>query len=173
MPLFLKNILADTPEGIHVTIYYEVDGDVKRAELVFPPYLVEYEENTPARILEKHAYGSGERYRHCIYSGLLDFEQYDQLFDFSVAVDHIEYPIQCAVGRLRYPYSLKEEYETKYEDFLRKEMDKVLSFYIKKEDGETVKWMLDTKRLNKEDMNLASDLCRKQDSQQRGYESCF
>lgn len=159
--MVLKNILMDTTEGINVTIYYEDGVNTERAELVFPPYLVEYAENTPARILEKQAYGSGERYRHCLYAGQLDFEQYDQLFDFSVAVDNIEYPIQCAVNRLRYPYALKAASKTQYDEFVRKEMDKVLAFYIKKEDTDVIRWMLDTKLLSKENMNLASDLCRK------------
>lgn len=159
--MVLKNILMDTTEGIHVTIYYRDGVEEERAELVFPPYLVEFAENTPARILEKQAYGSGERYRHCLYSGLLDYEQYDQLFDFSIAVDNVEYPIQCAVNRIRYPYSLKEDSKSHYEAFVKKEIQKVLSFYIQKEDADTLKWMLDAKMLSKEEMNLASDLCRK------------
>ncbi len=159
--MVLKNILADITEGISVTIYYKDDVKTERAELVFPPYLVEYAENTPARILEKQAYGSGERYRHCLYSGQLDFEQYDQLFDYSVAVDEMEYPIRCAVSRVRYPYALKEENREHYENFLQSKMEKVLTYYIQREDADTLKWMLDTKRLSREAMNEASELCRK------------
>lgn len=159
--MVLKNILADLTEGISVTIYYKDEVKTERAELVFPPYLVEYAENTPARILEKQAYGSGERYRHCLYSGQLDFEQYDQLFDYSLAVDELEYPICCAVNRVRYPYALKEESREHYEAFLEEKMRKVLTYYIRKEDADTLKWMLETKRLSKDSMNDAADLCRK------------
>lgn len=158
--LNIKNILADTDEGILVTIYYEGEQKTDRAELIFPPYLIEYAENTPGRVLEKQAFGSGERYRNCLYDGQLNFEQYDKLLDFSVAVDGIEYPIQCAVNRLMYPYALKEQYREQYETFLKKHMEKVLSFYIKKEDIDTLKWMIDGKRLSKDEMELAMELSR-------------
>lgn len=159
--MVLKNILTDLTEGISVTIYYKDDTKTERAELVFPPYLVEYAENTPARILEKQAYGSGERYRHCFYGGQLDFEQYDQLLDYSLAVDEIEYPIRCAVNRVRYPYALKEENRERYENFIQDKITKVLNYYIQIEDGDTLRWMLDTKRLSLEAMNEAVELCRK------------
>lgn len=159
--LVIKNILMDTTEGIGVTIYYGEGEEAERAEVIFPPYLVEYEENTPARICEKQAYGSGERYRHCLYGGQLNFDQYDQLFDFSVAVDSLEYPIQSAVGRLRFPYSLKEEGRKRYEKFLKERIEKVLTFYIKREDTEMIQWFLDEKRLSQEEMGMAADLCRK------------
>lgn len=159
--LVIKNILMDSTEGIGVTIYYDSQKESERAELIFPPYLVEYEENTPARICEKQAYGSGERYRHCLYDGQLNFDQYDQLFDFSIVVDNLEYPIQIAVNRLKYPYSLKAEYKVKYESFIKERLEKVLSFYIKKEDKEILEWFLKEKLLSRDGMNLAADLCRK------------
>lgn len=159
--MVLKNILMDITEGVLVTIYYENEKKTERAELVFPPYLVEFAENTPARIFEKQAYGSGERYRHCLYAGQLNFEQYDALLDYSIAVDQLEYPIQCAMNRLRYPYSLKTEYKDRYEEFVKKERMKVLDFYIKKEDSDMLNWMLEEKMLTKEDVNEATELCRK------------
>lgn len=159
--MVLKNILMDIAEGVLVTIYYENEKGTEQAELVFPPYLVEFAENTPARIFEKQAYGSGERYRHCLYAGQLNFEQYDQLFDYSIAADQIEYPIQCAMNRLRYPYSLKEEHRNRYGGFVKKEMKRVLDFYIKKEDTDMLQWMLSEKMLDKEEVSEASELCRK------------
>ena len=42
--LNIKNILADTGEGIQVTIIYEDIPENNRAEFVFPPYLEEYED---------------------------------------------------------------------------------------------------------------------------------
>lgn len=159
--LVIKNILMDSTEGIGVTIYFEDGEKRERAEVVFPPYLVEYEENTPARICEKQAYGSGERYRHCLYDGQLNFEQYDGLFDFAVAVDSLEYPIRIAVNRLRYPYSLKEDGKTEYERFLKENNRKVLDYYVQREEQEVLEWMLKEKKLSKKEMNLAAELCRK------------
>lgn len=158
--LVIKNILLDSTEGIRVTIYYKEEEKTQKAVIIFPPYLVEYEENTPARICEKQAYGSGERYRHCLYDGQLNFDQYDQLFDFSVAVDSLEYPIQTAISRLRFPYHLKDEGKKRYETFIKERMDQVLSFYIKREEKEVIEWFLKEKRLTKEEMNQAADYCR-------------
>ena len=159
--LVIKNILMDSTERIRTTIYFGGEKEEERAELLFPPYLVEYEENTPARICEKQAYGSGERYRHCLYDGQLNFDQYDGLLDFSIAADHLDDPIQTTVARLRFPYQLKEEAKSRYERFLKERMEQILAFYIKREDQEVVRWLLEEKKLSREEMNLAADLCRK------------
>ena len=156
----IKNILMDTADEVRVTIYFDDIKENNRAELVFPPYYVEYEENTPGRVFNRQAHGSGERYRNCIYDGFLNLEQYDNLLDYSVAMDRMEYPIQNAVSRLMYPYHLKEEYRVHYEDFVSNQLEEILSFYIKKEDVETLKWMIDEKRLSQENLNLAMTIAR-------------
>jgi len=156
----MKNILMDTADEVRVTIYYDDLDENNRAELLFPPYYVEYEENTPGRVFNRQAHGSGERYRNCMYDGILNFEQYDKLLDYSVAMDQIEYPIQNAVSRLMYPYQLKEEYRSRYEQFVKENLKEILSFYIKKEDSETLTWMIDGKRLEKEDLNFAMSFAR-------------
>lgn len=158
--LNIKNILADTGEGIRVTILYEDLHENNRAELVFPPYLEEYEENTPGRVFIRQAHGSGENYRNCLYDGQLNFEQYDKLLDYSIAMDRMDYPIQNAVSRLMYPYQLKEEYRVHYEKFVKDHLEEILTFFIKKEDSDTLKWMIDGKRMSKEDLNLAMTLAR-------------
>ena len=160
--LNIKNILVDTGEGIRVTIRYEDKEENNRAELVFPPYLEEYEENTPGRVLIRQAHGSGENYRNCLYDGQLNFEQYDKLIDYSIAMDRMDYPIQTAVSRLMYPYMLKEESALRYEKFFEEHLEEVLTFYIKKEEEEVLKWMVDGKRLNKDSLSLAMDIARKQ-----------
>ncbi|MDO4556071.1 MAG: leucine-rich repeat domain-containing protein, partial [Lachnospiraceae bacterium] len=161
--LVIKNILMDSTEGMHASIIYEEKEASERGEFYFPPYLVEYEENTPARICEKQAYGSGERYRHCLYDGQLNYDQYDQLLDYSIAVDNIEHPIQTTIGRLMYPYELKEEAKVLYEEFLKERIEDFLIFYIKREDFRVLEWLLTEKYLTKEESNLAAELCRKYD----------
>ncbi len=156
----IKNILMDTADEVRVTIYFDDKEENNRAELIFPPYYVEYEENTPGRVFNRQAHGSGERYRNCMYDGLLNLEQFDHLLDYSVAMDQMEYPIQNAVSRLMYPYQLKEEHRVHYEKFVTDYLIEILSFYIKKEDVETLKWMIDEKRLNKEDLNTAMTIAR-------------
>ena len=159
--LNIKNILADTGEGIRVTIIYEDIPENNRAEFVFPPYLEEYEENTPGRVFIRQAHGSGENYRNCLYDGHLNYEQYDKLLDYSVAMDRMDYPVQNTVSRLMYPYQLKEEYRKRYEEFFMDHLEEILSYYIKKEDGEVLKWMIDEKRLGKEELEIAMTIARK------------
>ncbi len=159
--LNIKNILVDTGEGIRVTILYEDKAVNNRAELVFPPYLEEYEENTPGRVFIRQAHGSGENYRNCLYDGQLNFEQYDRLLDYSIAMDRMEYPIQNALSRLMYPYMLKEEHRQKYETFVKEHLEEILVFFIKKEDQDTLRWMIDGKRLSKDELGLAMDIARK------------
>ena len=156
----IKNILRDTADEVRVTIYYDDLTENNRAELVFPPYYVEYEENTPGRVFNRQAHGSGERYRNCMYDGILNFEQYDDLLDYSIAMDRMDYPIQNAVSRLMYPYQLKEEHRLRYDKFVKEHLEEILTFFIKKEDSETLKWMIDGKRLSQDDLNLAMSLAR-------------
>ena len=96
-----------------------------------------------------------------MYDGILNFEQYDKLLDYSFAMDRIDYPIQNTLSRLMYPYQLKEEYKKEYEKFLNGHLEEILSFYIKKEDVEVLKWMIDQKRLSKDDLATAMQLARK------------
>ncbi len=160
--LNIKNILVDTGEGIRVTIRYENEQHNNQAELVFPPYLEEYEENTPGRVFIRQAHGSGENYRNCLYDGQLNFEQYDKLLDYSIAMDRMDYPVQITVGRLMYPYMLKEEYRLRYEKFMEEQLKEVLTFYIKKEDREVLTWMVNEKRLEKDSLLLAMEIARKE-----------
>ena len=135
---------------------YDVSGEIHDND-----YLEEYEENTPGRVFIRQAHGSGENYRNCLYDGQLNYEQYDKLLDYSVAMDRMDYPVQNTVSRLMYPYQLKEEYRKRYEEFFMDHLEEILSYYIKKEDGEVLKWMIDEKRLGKEELEIAMTIARK------------
>ena len=90
---------------------------------------------------------------------LLPFE-WESSLSIIAAAQPTAQKIQNAVSRLMYPYQLKEEHRSHYEKFVTDHLLEILSFYIKNEDVETLKWMIDEKRLNKEDLNTAMTIAR-------------
>ena len=112
----LKDILSDLHQEIEVRIAGE--NGQEEARLVFPYYIMNYEENTPARIVNQIAEGSGVEYRNCISSGGIDFLFYDRLFDSNIAVDLKEASARIAMARLLFPVSLTQKAEEQYREYL-------------------------------------------------------
>ena len=66
----------------------------EHARLLFPEYVEELEDLSPAHIFQRRIHGAGYSYRQCFDGGVLNFRQYDaalsellERHDFSVAAD--------------------------------------------------------------------------------------
>ena len=55
----------------------DVRFDEHRARLLFPEYVEELEDLSPAHIFQRRIHGAGYSYRQCFDSGVLEFRQYD------------------------------------------------------------------------------------------------
>ena len=80
----------------------------EHARLLFPEYVEELEDLSPAHIFQRRIHGAGYSYRQCFDSGVLNFRQYDaalsellERHDFSVAA-------RVAVRRLAVPFVLSD-----------------------------------------------------------------
>ncbi len=113
----LKDILADLHQEIEVRIT-DVSGK-EEARLIFPYYIMNYEENTPARIVNQIAEGSGVEYRNCVGSGGIDYLFYDRLFDSNLAVDLRGCSARIAMARLTFPAGLTQKAQEKYSGYLK------------------------------------------------------
>ncbi|XCP84371.1 leucine-rich repeat protein [Roseburia hominis] len=100
------------------------------AKVVFPEYYADAVENTPARIVETHYYGSGGDYRECFYRRELDFLKYDSMFALSAARDHGEVTALLALGRLLYPYRLSEKARARYEAYVKAHMGDITEYCL-------------------------------------------
>lgn len=110
----LKSVLYDAHRQVRVKIIYP-DGE---AVLVFPYFIDNYEENTPARIVMHISEGAGTPYRECIYSGDVDYKAYDDLFKTGLNTDIYDSAPDIAICRLMSPYRLSEHARDAYENFL-------------------------------------------------------
>lgn len=124
----LKEILTDIRYEIMATLRYQ-GGET--AKVLFPEYYADAVENTPARIVETHYYGSGGDYRECFYRRELDFEKYDRMFILSQARDEGAATANLAAARLLYPYRLSEKAKEQYQSYIKEHMNLLAGEWIK------------------------------------------
>ena len=95
------------------------DGE---AELYFPSFLNEFDEDTMARAIHPRIEGCGYAFRECVTRREIDFFQYDRQFARAAAAER-EPACRIAIGRLRYPYRLSEARREEYRAYLAAESE--------------------------------------------------
>lgn len=95
------------------------DGE---AELYFPSFLNEFDEDTMARAIHPRIEGCGYAFRECVTRREIDFFQYDRQFARAAAAER-EAACRIAIGRLRSPYRLAEVRRKAYRDYLAAESE--------------------------------------------------
>ena len=95
------------------------DGE---AELYFPSFLNEFDEDTMARAIHPRIEGCGYAFRECVTRRSIDFYQYDRQFARAAAAER-EPACRIAIGRLRYPYRLSEARREEYRAYLAAESE--------------------------------------------------
>ena len=114
----LKEILTEIRYEITATLVYGMKKEEQVTKIIFPEHYMDAVENTPARIVETHYYGSGGEYRECFYRKELDYPKYDRMFALSGARDEEAVTVQVAMARLMYPVRLEEAARKRYEEYL-------------------------------------------------------
>ena len=137
----LKDLLADLHQETEVRIFAE-SGD-EEARLIFPYYYMNYEENTPARIVNQIAEGSGVEYRNCVSSSGIDFLFYDRLFSNNQAVDLQGCSARIAMARLQFPYGLTDTARKTYEKYLTAHAQEIVRKLIAEDREQSVTAFLD------------------------------
>lgn len=95
------------------------DGE---AELYFPSFQNEFDEDTMARAIHPRIEGCGYAFRECVTRREIDFFQYDRQFERAAAAER-EAACRIAIGRLRSPYRLAEVRRKAYRDYLAAESE--------------------------------------------------
>lgn len=127
----LKEILTEIRYQVTAELYCRAGEKRGMAKVVFPEYYADAVENTPARIVETHYYGSGGDYRECFYRRELDFGKYDRMFPLSEARDEEEVTLNLALARLLWPWKLQEKARSQYRDYLREHTDAVTGLALR------------------------------------------
>lgn len=155
----LRDFLTELPE----TLLVEIEQNGARSRFWFPEFFEEGVENTPARILENHVYGSGIRYRNSFLHRTLNILEYDKLFPYAVAWEQAEVVLKLALDRLLYPVGLTETADNKYREYLSEHMEEAL-YYLGKTKAYTD--MSEIIRILKPDRNQIEKVLEK--AQQQG-----
>lgn len=152
----LKGILSEVNNEVEVTLRYG-DGIAK---LIFPYYLYNYEENTPARIINQVTEGSGVRYRECITGTDVNYAEYDRIFEDAMHIDVLDASWHIACLRLKYPYKLADEAQRRYRKYLRDNGPALAMQMIEQEKYDSLKDFLSMKLLDNDDLGKCIDMAR-------------
>ena len=110
----LKSFLADSDFSVTVRIEWASQP----AELYFPSFVNDFDEDTMARAIHPRIEGCGCAYREMVTRTQVNFRGYDQLFP-RAAADGPAIASRVALSRLRCPAELSREAELQYENYLR------------------------------------------------------
>lgn len=123
--------------------YFLTDKDGREweaARLIYPEYYDEAVENTPARNLSFAIHGSGQKYRYSFGERKIQFDRYDKVFVYEIHEESIALAAEIAVNRLMFPYELREDARTRYEEFLRSNLCEVLLANL--QNIEVFRWLM-------------------------------
>jgi len=152
----LKGILSEVNNEVEVAVHYD-DGE---ARLIFPYYLYNYEENTPARIINQVTEGSGIRYRECITGEDVNYAEYDRIFGDAMHIDVQDASWRIACLRLKYPYRLSDAAQNQYRKYLEDNRLELVMHMIMQEKYYSLKNFLAMKLLNNDDLGNCIDMAR-------------
>ena len=152
----LKGVLSEVNNEVKVTIHYDDDDAV----LVFPYYLYNYEENTPARIVNQITEGSGIQYRECVDGTDVNYMQYDRLFQAGMYIDVKDASYNIACYRLKYTYKLSEDAKRQYKDYLNKNIIEIVNDMVKNEDYDGLNLIFSMEILDRESCMSCIDTAR-------------
>ena len=153
----LKGILSDINQEIRVNLIYP---DVE-AHLIFPYYLYNYEENTPARIVNQITEGAGIQYQACIRADGIDFAGYDRLFKSSIYIDVQDSGFKIAIARLSTPLELSDAARAQYEAFLKEHAVDICEKLLEADNQEDFKTLLQLNLFEKDTLDKVVNLCQR------------
>ena len=126
------------------------------AHLFFPEYYEQGVENTPARIIENHTFGSGLKYRNCFVNRQLQYHEYDRMFPYAEACENETLLIDLALARLLHPFRMSGEARQKYESFLAKTGQAVFRRLIDEKNLEGISYLTDRQLMEENEIKAAA-----------------
>ena len=136
----MRDMLTSAERRMHFRILDERDGTA--ADLVFPGYVREDQEDTFARMIHFSLEGVGFAYRECVSRSGIDYAAYDRLFnrlDYAYGAD----AAAVAMYRLKMPRSLGEAAGARYRAFLEKYAGPALRDLVRRGDTEGIALLRD------------------------------
>ncbi|NWO21211.1 leucine-rich repeat protein [Oribacterium sp. oral taxon 102] len=151
----LKELLGDHDGGIRCHLHFP---DGQEAELYFPDFADDFEEDTYARALHERIEGSGYMYRQTVKRTELDFRQYDRIFERGKH-EALAIAARIALSRLRYPYRLSEEAALPYRAYLMERNAALLSLLLAEGEEASIRFLAREGLLTEEGIAAALPFC--------------
>ncbi len=130
------------------TLSQELDVIVRNADgavlrLIFPEYIENYTENSPAHHFELKISGGGYAYHMVFRDKALSVSDYDALWRDYLAAEHDDRSaLRLAYYRLRCPSELPDRAREQYAAYLLRRMGDALSYALHERDGEGLRLLL-------------------------------
>ena len=136
----LSSIVRNLQQELDVTID-RTDGNSLR--LIFPEYVENYTENTPAHHFELKISGGGYAYHSVFRDKTLSVPDFDALWPGYIAAEHDgDSALRLAYYRLRYPSGLSETARERYAAYLRRRLGPALSYAMAEKDMQGLRLLL-------------------------------
>lgn len=145
----MRQILAQISSDMEVTFIGEMGVE---AVLLFPEFYESYDEIAPAHLFGRNIEGEGFRARQCFKDGVMDFRQYDTIFQKACAEESEKTLCRLAYDRLCYPIDLGKNERELYEDYIHAHTGYVCTAAVKRRDMEQVRILCELGLLEKADM---------------------
>ncbi|MBQ8647575.1 MAG: leucine-rich repeat protein [Oscillospiraceae bacterium] len=129
----LRPVLGTVQNDLRLT--FEPAGEVLAA-LHYPEFWEELEENAPAHLFNRGIHGRGYHYRQCFARGVVDYAEYDSVFEVALAEEDPAMLAALALDRLRWPWALSETARTRYTEYLRRDPARAAEPLIRADDAE-------------------------------------
>ena len=149
----LASIVRSLQQELDVTVF-RADGTKLR--LIFPEYIENYTENTPAHHFELKISGGGYAYHSVFRDKTLAVRDYDALWPGYIAAEHDEdSALRLAYYRLLCPAELGDRAREQYAEHLRRNLGAALSFALTEEDMQGLRMLLSLGQLPPETLEAA------------------
>lgn len=115
----LRRILGQIFWNVEVSFLAFQQQHLPEAVVFYPEFQEAYDEIAPAHIFGRKIIGEGFRARQSFQNDVIDFFQYDQIFEKACAEEPVLPMCHLAFCRLCYPYSLADSKKSQYESYIR------------------------------------------------------
>lgn len=119
--------------------------------LIFPDFVMDYQENTAARTIHQEILGAGYSYRSAVFVTGVDYREYDQLF-YRITADNTRQAVCLAFYRVCWPYQLASQAERAYREFIQKNVEVLFACLLEREGLKEIQMLLQQELISRSAM---------------------
>lgn len=132
-----------------------------QAMIYYPEYYEAYDEIAPAHIFERTIQGEGFRARQCFQDGIIDFAQYDTIFQKACAEESEKTICRIVYCRLRYPFGLSADKKKQYQEYIKAHAAVLCQIFIDNRQLEALSFLFQEDLLSQKDLSAAITMSSK------------